>query len=288
MLGAALAFARHGHPVLPLTWPIARQRPPGLLAAGRRRTAFRRQNIRSARLVAARAARRLDRRGRDPEMVRRRAAGQSRRRHRQARSCSTSTRATMATVRSPTLERDHDFPTTWRVHDRRRRRACDLQAVPEGVESIPARRQTIRCSAPASISAPAAATSSRCRAAICPGRAYAWSVDHHPADVPIAEAPAWLVEALTAGKQPGSVARRDAAQWAIEKAGLVTEYRDMAVASVAGKLLRAVSLDPAFVATLVHDWNACHCSPPLPERAVADILDRIANREIARLENSHA
>ena len=120
------------------------------------------------------------------------------------------------------------------------------------------------------------------------GRAYAWSVDHHPADIPIAEAPAWLVEALTAGKQPGSVARRDAAQWAIDKAGLVTEYRDMAVASVAGKLLRAVSLDPAFVATLVHDWNACHCSPPLPERAVADILDRIANREIARLENSHA
>jgi hypothetical protein len=106
---------------------------------------------------------------------------------------------------------------------------------------------------------------------------------------PMVEAPAWLVEALTAGKQPGSVARRDAAQWAIEKAALVTEYRDMAVASVAGKLLRAVSLDPAFVATLVHDWNACHCRPPLPERAVADIIDRIANREIARLlEKSHA
>jgi hypothetical protein len=120
------------------------------------------------------------------------------------------------------------------------------------------------------------------------GRAYAWSVDHHPADVPIAEAPAWLVEVLTAGKQPGSIVRRDAAQWAIEKAGLVTEYRDMALASVAGKLLRARSLDPAFVATLVHDWNACHCSPPLPERAVAGILDRIANREIARLESSHA
>ena len=106
--------------------------------------------------------------------------------------------------------------------------------------------------------------------------------------MPIAEAPAWLVEALTAGKQPGNGARRDAAQWAIDKAGLVTEYRDMAVASVAGKLLRAVSLDPAFVATLVHDWNACHCRPPLPERAVAEILDRIAEREIARLENSHA
>ena len=173
--------------------------------------------------------------------------------------------------------------------DRRRRRACDLQ--------VPGRRRIRqfqhRGDEPAARSRhryPSARRLHR-RAADrgnLSGRAYAWSVDHHPADIPIAEAPAWLVEALTAGKQPGSVARRDAAQWAIEKAGLVTEYRDMAVASVAGKLLRAVSLDPAFVATLVHDWNACHCSPPLPERAVADILDRIANREIARLEHSHA
>ena len=98
----------------------------------------------------------------------------------------------------------------------------------------------------------------------------------------------WLIEALTTGKQSGNSARRDSAEWAIDKAGIVIEYRDMAVASVAGKLLRAVSLDPAFVATLVHDWNACHCGPPLPERAVADIIDRIANREIARLENVHA
>ena len=97
-----------------------------------------------------------------------------------------------------------------------------------------------------------------------------------------------MVEILTANKQPGSGTRRNSAQWAIDKAGFVTEYRDMAVASVTGKLLRAVSLDPAFVATLVHDWNACHCRPPLPERAVADIINRIANREIDRLENGHA
>ena len=140
--------------------------------------------------------------------------------------------------------------------------------------SIPARPRATRCSVPASMSGPAAATSSRRRRGILSGRAYAWSVDHHPADIPIAEAPAWLVEALTAGKRPGSVARRDAAQWAIEKAGLVTEYRDMAVASVAGKLLRAVSLDPAFVATLVHDWNACHAprrcpSAPSPRSSTA-------------------
>jgi hypothetical protein len=62
----------------------------------------------------------------------------------------------------------------------------------------------------------------------------------------------------------------------------------MAVASVAGSLLRAVSIDPAFAITLVHDWNACHCDPPLPEREVTAIFNRIADREIRRLRSSDA
>jgi hypothetical protein len=186
-----------------------------------------------------------------------------------------------------TLERDHDFPPTWRVMTGGGGEHIIFRC-PEGAEIGSSTAETnpllgpgidVRARGGYIVAVPSRHLS---------GRGYLWSVDHHPAEIPIAEAPAWLVEALSAGKQPGSVARRDAAQWAIEKAGLVTEYRDMVVASVAGKLLRARSLDPAFVATLVHDWNVCHCSPPLPERAVADILDRIANREIARLEHSHA
>jgi hypothetical protein len=114
------------------------------------------------------------------------------------------------------------------------------------------------------------------------GRSYAWSVDHHPADVPLAAAPAWLIEKLVCGTNGGN--RHDPAQWAARKAGKVSEYRDMAIAQVAGKLLRAVSLDPAFVATLVHDWNACHCDPPLPEDEVQDIFNRICRRERERLQ----
>ena len=185
------------------------------------------------------------------------------------------------------LERDHEFPPTWRVLTGGGGEHI-LFRCPEGitVNSSSATSNPllgpgidIRAQGGYIVAVPSRHIS---------GRAYVWNVDHHPADIPLAEAPSWLVEALTANKRPDSVARRDSAQWAIDKAGLVTEYRDMAVASVAGKLLRAVSLDPAFVATLVYDWNACHCRPPLSERAVADIIDRIAKREISRLEKRYA
>jgi hypothetical protein len=119
------------------------------------------------------------------------------------------------------------------------------------------------------------------------GRHYAWSVDHHPKDVPLASAPDWLIERLTA-RATSSGKGHDPAQWAASKAGKISEYRDHAIAQVAGKLLRAVSLDPAFVATLVHDWNVCHCDPPLPEHEVTTIIDRICKREIKRLEADHA
>jgi Bifunctional DNA primase/polymerase, N-terminal len=121
---------------------------------------------------------------------------------------------------------------------------------------------------------------------IC-GRLYAWSVDHHPAETALAPPPLWLVERLTRASDNAGMGH-DPAEWAARTAGLISEYRDLAIAQVAGKLLRAISLDPAFVATLVHDWNACHCNPPLPERAVQDIFNRIADREARRLEADHA
>jgi len=116
------------------------------------------------------------------------------------------------------------------------------------------------------------------------GGVYAWSVDHHPHDVPLAPAPDWLVAKLTAARTSSNGKGHDPAAWAASKMGKVSEYRDDAIARVAGKLLRAISLDPVFVATLVHDWNACHCEPPLPDHEVQEIIDRICEREIKRLE----
>jgi hypothetical protein len=118
------------------------------------------------------------------------------------------------------------------------------------------------------------------------GRLYAWSVDHHPKDVPLAPAPDWLIR-LTA-RSTNSGKGHDPAQWAARKAGKFSHYRDAEIASIAGKLLRAISLDPAFVATLVHDWNLCHCDPPLPEDEVQGIFNRICRHERQRLEGDHA
>ena len=119
------------------------------------------------------------------------------------------------------------------------------------------------------------------------GGVYCWSVDHHPRDVPLAVAPGWLVERLTSARGTNGKGH-DPVEWAARKAEKVSEYRDMAVRSVAGKLLRAISLDPAFVATLVYAWNACHCDPPLPDDEVEKIFNYVCEREAARLGARHA
>jgi hypothetical protein len=283
-LGAALAFAQRGHVVLPLCYPIkingrficscrraadctaaakhplGRLVPNGLLSASLDEAVIRKWFTDEPAANLGVVTEKLIVLDIDP------------------RHCGDSSLAA--------LERDHDFPPTWRSLTGGGGEHL-IYRCPEGIVVNSSIAQSnpllgtgidIRARSGYIVAPPSRHLS---------GRAYAWSVDHHPAEIEIAEAPAWLLEKLTASKQPNNDTRRNSA-WAVDRAGFVNEYRDMAVASVAGKLLRAVSLDPAFVATLVHDWNERHCRPPLPERDVADIIDRIANREIARLENSHA
>jgi hypothetical protein len=53
---------------------------------------------------------------------------------------------------------------------------------------------------------------------------------------------------------------------------------------VAGKLLRAVSIDPRFAAGLLHAWNLTYCRPPLAEAELKQTFDRVATLEAERLE----
>jgi hypothetical protein len=119
------------------------------------------------------------------------------------------------------------------------------------------------------------------------GGVYAWSVDHHPADIPLAPVPDWLADRLTARSTNGGKAH-DLATWAAWAAAIYVEYRDAAVARMAGKLLRAVSLDPDYVLILLHAWNRSHCDPPLPADEVEDIFNRICKREAKRWEADNA
>jgi bifunctional DNA primase/polymerase-like protein len=186
------------------------------------------------------------------------------------------------------LDLNHEFPPTWRALTGGGGEHI-IFAAPDGVEIASFRADgmanpplgvgvDVRARGGYIVSVPSRHIS---------GRSYAWSVDHHPADTPLAPAPDWLIEKLTRHNSSGGKAH-DSDEWTARKAGMISEYRDYAVAQIAGKLLRAVSLDPAFVATLVHDWNACHCDPPLPEHEVQAIFNRICKKHRQRVEAGNA
>ena len=129
---------------------------------------------------------------------------------------------------------------------------------------------------------------------VCPpsrhfcGGMYCWSVDHHPAEVKeIAPAPDWLIEKLT--KARASTGKgHNPEYWADLAAAKYTEYGDDPLRRIAGKLLRAYSLPPAFVLVLLHAWNAQHCDPPLPEDKVEEMFERICKHQDDREEAEHA
>jgi Bifunctional DNA primase/polymerase, N-terminal/Primase C terminal 1 (PriCT-1) len=122
------------------------------------------------------------------------------------------------------------------------------------------------------------------------GRAYAWSVDHHPADTELALAPDWLISKLieqvsvsggmgTAEQSvpepvPGDV-------WGALTTRPITEYRDLAAARITGHLFRHW-VDPELVLGLVRAWNAAWCKPPLSERELMAVVNRVADREDKR------
>jgi hypothetical protein len=118
------------------------------------------------------------------------------------------------------------------------------------------------------------------------GRAYAWSVDHHPQEVALAPAPDWLIERLTkargtaTGAQPEPISSD---KWAQLTRQPDPEYRDGAATQIVGHLFRH-SCDYQLVLGLLHAWNTAVCKPPLPEHEVQDIVDRIALREAKRIE----
>jgi hypothetical protein len=120
------------------------------------------------------------------------------------------------------------------------------------------------------------------------GGVYAWSVDHHPKDMPLgpALAPDWLVEKLTSARAT-SAKGHEPEYWATLAAASYSEYSDDPLMKIAGKLLRAISLPPDFVLVLLQAWNAQHCDPPLDEHEVQEIFERICEREFKREEASH-
>jgi Bifunctional DNA primase/polymerase, N-terminal/Primase C terminal 1 (PriCT-1) len=120
---------------------------------------------------------------------------------------------------------------------------------------------------------------------MAPGRArpWAWDVDAHLADVPLASAPDWLL-ALVAKPNVSAGSGETAPAWVETATGVVPEgCRNDTAASIIGHLLRRWT-EPTLTFALVAAWNAAHCRPPLPEDELAAVFNSVLARELRRRE----
>jgi hypothetical protein len=190
------------------------------------------------------------------------------------------------------LEREHgEFPPTWRSLTGGGGEHV-IFACPDGVE--------INSYAAANIENPPLGPGIDIRARggyiVAPpslhisGRQYVWSVDDHPKDVPLAIAPDWLIERLAASNKTAPSGDEGAEHeplpsdaWAKLTRQPISEYRDMAATKIAGHLFRH-ACDFQLVRGLMHAWNSAWCKPPLGYQELNRIIDRIADRQAARWE----
>lgn len=117
-----------------------------------------------------------------------------------------------------------------------------------------------------------------------PEGVYAWDVDFHPLECEISEAPAWLLDLVTApaGSQADLAAPPD------EYAALVVNGvdeggRNASLTRLAGYFLRRY-VDGYVTLEMLRLWNRDRCRPPLPDRDVVTIVRSIARKEAARRE----
>jgi hypothetical protein len=111
------------------------------------------------------------------------------------------------------------------------------------------------------------------------GRRYAWNVDFHPDEVPLAPIPDWL--AALATKPPANGIAADWSKFAISN--IEEGARNDSLARLTGHLLRRY-VDPALAAQLALSWNQMHCEPPLSDQEVLTIVRSIATKELRRRE----
>jgi hypothetical protein len=121
------------------------------------------------------------------------------------------------------------------------------------------------------------------------GRRYAWSVDHHPDDVPIAEAPAWLVSLATTGGAAPKCTPPEASSPERWIEALSQEHpegeRKRTLTRLVGHLLRR-GVDPYVVLEVAKIWDHARCKPPLDTTEVTRVVNSICLREAQRREAS--
>lgn len=288
VLGAALAFSRHGYAVFPVCWPIE-HRGRLICSCGRPCTKPAKHPVGRFAIAGVRSA------TIDEDQITRWFCGAP-----QA-NLGVHTAGLIVMDIDPrdggdeslrALEAEHsEIPTTWRAITGGGGEHV-LFACPDGVEvkNVVAKQEKfpplgvgidIRTRGGYIVAPPSRHIS---------GNVYAWSVDHHPADTPLAPAPDWLVARLTTARTTASpeissgapVEPTPSDAWAKLTREPVTDYHDMAAAKIAGHLFRH-NCDYQLVLGMLHAWNSAWCKPPLGYHELERIVGRIATREAGRI-----
>lgn len=112
------------------------------------------------------------------------------------------------------------------------------------------------------------------------GRTYEISVDHHPDEVQLANAPTWVLGPPAGSAAIGSIS--GPTDWPrFTRTDIVEGGRNSELSRLAGHLLRRWT-DPHVVLDLLLGFNALRCKPPLGEAEVLGIVASIARREHRR------
>lgn len=112
------------------------------------------------------------------------------------------------------------------------------------------------------------------------GRDYVWEASSRPGEVPLAEAPEWLLNLIRPAA--GAQQAKSADEWRrLAETPAPKGERNARLARIAGHLLRHY-VNPYLAAQLVISWNQTHCQPPLAPAEVTQILESIAGLELER------
>lgn len=112
------------------------------------------------------------------------------------------------------------------------------------------------------------------------GRDYVWEASSRPGEVPLAEAPEWLLNLVRPATGPQQA--KPTSFWReLTEAGATEGQRNHAVATLAGHLLRR-HVDPYVTLALVSAWNRSKNRPPLADDEVRRTVDSVASAELKR------
>jgi hypothetical protein len=113
------------------------------------------------------------------------------------------------------------------------------------------------------------------------GRDYTWEVAHHPDDVPLAPAPAWLLElVLTPPGSENGNGHRSAEDWAALLQGAPEGQRHTVLCQIAGHYL-GLGIAPAEVEEIVLGV-AARCRPPHDPADVRKVVRDFAAKDAAK------